>query len=135
MLTRYQNLTIAVVNGSIPEWRIDDMAMRVMSAFFKVGLTVEHQPKPNFMGWDFSNSGRLHQMDPQSPIGTINQHVDVRDNHAAMIRNMAAKSTVLLKNTNNALPLKKPKFVAVIGNDAGSNQWGPNGCRDRYDTL
>lgn len=114
----------------MPEWRVDDMAMRIMSAYFKVGLTLD-EPKWNFMSWDFSTTGKIHQMDPESPIGVINQHVNVQDAHGAMIRKMAAKSTVLLKNENNALPLKKPKFVAVIGQDARSNPWGPNGCPDR----
>ena len=119
------------VNGSIPEWRVDDMAMRIMGAYFKVGLTLEDQPKSNFMSWDFSTEGKIHQMDPDSPVGVINEHVNVQDGHGQMIRDMAARSTVLLKNENNALPLDKPKFLAVIGQDAGSNPRGPNACSDR----
>ena len=61
----------------------------------------------------------------------VNWHVDVRGEHAALIRNIGARSTVLLKNVNNALPLSKPKFLAVIGEDAGSAKYGPNGCSDR----
>jgi beta-glucosidase len=61
----------------------------------------------------------------------INWHVDVRDDHAALIRNIGARGTVLLKNRNHALPLKKPRFLAVIGDDAGPNPLGPNGCGDR----
>lgn len=60
-------------------------------------------------------------------IQQINFHVDVRGEHASLIRNIGARSTVLLKNTNNALPLSKPKFLAVIGEDAGPNAYGPNG--------
>jgi len=38
----------------------------------------------------------------------------------------------LLKNTNNALPLTgQEKFLAIIGDDAGDNLEGPNGCSDR----
>ena len=43
----------------------------------------------------------------------------------------SSQSTVLLKNTNKALPLSKPKFVGVFGEDAGPNVWGPNACSDR----
>jgi beta-glucosidase len=124
------NLTIAVVNGSVPEWRIDDMATRIMAAYFKVGLTLD-EPSTNFNSWTQATTGPLHPNDPHSDVGIINQHVNVRANHGQLIRQMAAKSTVLLKNTNNALPLNKPRFVAVIGEDAGSNPWGPNGFPDR----
>jgi beta-glucosidase len=37
----------------------------------------------------------------------------------------------LLKNTNNSLPLKKPKSLAIIGQDAIVNPQGPNACNDR----
>lgn len=46
-------------------------------------------------------------------------NVDVRKNHGAAIREAAAAGTVLLKNVNNALPLKAPRSVGVFGNDAG----------------
>ncbi len=45
--------------------------------------------------------------------------IDVRDDHAQLIRELGAAGTVLLKNVNNALPLKTPKNVGVFGNDAG----------------
>jgi hypothetical protein len=61
----------------------------------------------------------------------VNFHIDVRGDYASLIRNIGARATVLLKNLNNALPLSKPKFVAVIGEDAGPNMDGPNGCSDR----
>jgi len=44
---------------------------------------------------------------------------------------MGAKSTVLLKNVKKTLPLKKPKSVAVIGEDAHDNPAGPNSFGDR----
>jgi hypothetical protein len=45
----------------------------------------------------------------------------------SLIRTIGAASTILLKNTNGALPLAKPKTIGVIGNGAGSNPQGPNG--------
>lgn len=65
----------------------------------------------------------------------LGQQVDVQGDHAgwvslprshrfsdnivcpvnSLIRTIGAASTVLLKNTNNVLPLKKPKSIAVIG--------------------
>ena len=122
------NLTLAVVNGTVPEWRLDDMVMRIMAAYFKVGLTL-NEPGPNFDSWTLNTFGYEHASVNQG-FKQVNWHVDVRANHASVIREVAGKGTVLLKN-NGILPLNKPKFVAVIGEDAGSNPAGPNGCGDR----
>lgn len=122
------NLTLAVVNGTVPEYRIDDMAMRIMAAFFKVGNTLD-QPPINFDSWTLDTYGNQHMA---AGVGyqQINWHVNVQADHASVIRDVAAKGTVLLKN-NGALPLNKPKFVVVVGEDAGQNPAGPNGCGDR----
>lgn len=45
--------------------------------------------------------------------------MDVRDDHARLIRELGAAGIVLLKNTNNTLPLTAPQNVGVFGNDAG----------------
>ncbi|KAF4983088.1 hypothetical protein FZEAL_1417 [Fusarium zealandicum] len=123
------NLTIAVLNGTVPEWRIDDMAMRIMSAFFKVGKTVEDLPDINFSSWTRDTYGYV-QAAVQENWEQINFGVDVRHDHAQHIRESAAKGTVILKNSGS-LPLNKPKFLAVVGEDAGPNPGGPNGCDDR----
>ncbi|KAI6778868.1 beta-glucosidase A-like protein [Emericellopsis cladophorae] len=124
------NLTLAVLNGTVPEYRLDDMAMRIMASYFKVGRTVETQPEINFSSWTRETFGYLHPAS-QENWQQVNFQVDVRGDHAHHIRETAAKGTVLLKNNYDALPLKKPKFVAVIGDDAGPNSAGPNGCSDR----
>lgn len=123
------NLTLAVINGTIPEWRIDDMATRIMASFFKVGFNVS-QPPINFDSWTLDTYGPLYAS-ANKDVQQVNFHVNVRSDHASLIRNIAARGTVLLKNVNNALPLQKPKFVAVIGEDAGPNSAGPNSCSDR----
>ncbi|RDL40714.1 putative beta-glucosidase 1 [Venustampulla echinocandica] len=123
------NLTLAVLNGTVPEYRLDDMALRIMSAYFKVGLTLD-EPPINFDSWTLDTYGPLHAS-VGSNVQQVNWHVDVRGDHGALIRNIGARATVLLKNVNNTLPLSRPKFVAVIGEDAGPNLQGPNGCADR----
>ncbi|CZS93589.1 probable beta-glucosidase 1 precursor [Rhynchosporium graminicola] len=123
------NLTLAVINGTVPEWRIDDMAMRIMAAYFKVGLTL-NEPPINFNSWTANTIGPVHASIGAN-IQQVNWHVDVRGDHARLIRDIGARATVLLKNVNNALPLIKPRFVAVIGDDAGPNINGPNSCSDR----
>lgn len=63
----------------------------------------------------------------------VNEHVNVQGNHGQLIREIGAASTVLLKNTKNALPINfsKVKNLAIIGSDAGPNPDGPNSCGDR----
>merc|ERR1712093_484720 len=123
------NLTAAVLNGTMPQWRLDDMATRIMSAYFKVGRDTARVPI-NFNSWSSETFGYIH---PQANEGyqQINYHVNVQADHARLCREIAGASTVLLKNVNNALPLKKPKSIAVIGEDAHDNPGGPNSCGDR----
>jgi len=123
------NLTQSVLNGSVPEWRLDDMATRIMAAYFYLDQDQDF-PELNFAQGDLMTYGYLygHAM---VDFEQINQHVDVRDHHATIIREVGANSIVMLKNTNNALPLKSPKQLAIIGEDAGQSLFGPNGCSDR----
>ncbi|CAE6430167.1 unnamed protein product, partial [Rhizoctonia solani] len=110
------NLTAAVKNGEVTEDRVTDMAERIVAAWYLVGQDKGY-PDVNF------DSFR-----PQDPI---NKHVDVQEDHYKLVREMGAASTVLLKNVNDTLPLKKPITIAMIGSDAGPAQRGPNGYADR----
>nr|ATQ35957.1 beta-glucosidase [Talaromyces piceae] len=124
------NLTIAVLNGTVPEWRIDDMAVRIMSSYYKVGRD-HHRIPVNFDSWTQDTYGNLHYY-ANAGYTKLNDHVDVRGNHAEIIRKIGSASTVLLKNVDNALPLTgAEKYVGVFGEDAGSNPNGVNGCDDR----
>lgn len=38
------NLTVAVLNGTIPEWRVDDMAVRIIAAYYYVGRDSNYTP-------------------------------------------------------------------------------------------
>lgn len=122
------NLTLAVLNGTVPQYRIDDMAMRIMASYFKVGLTLD-EPPINMNSWT-KDTFNYRYFYAQDGYEQVNWHVDVQEEHGRLIREVGAKSTVLLKN-NGALPLSKPKFLAVVGEDAGPNLYGPNGCADR----
>jgi beta-glucosidase len=124
------NLTVAVLNGTVPEWRVDDMVTRIMAAYYYVGRDRTRIPL-NFNSWTLETYGYEHPI-VKAGYQLTNEHVDVRDEHARLIRQIGSASTVLLKNTNNALPLTgMEKFTAVFGNDAGSPPDGPNGCSDR----
>lgn len=69
----------------------------------------------------------LLQNFPETTLRAFNQsqspYVPVQDDHATLIREMGAASTVLLTNKDSILPLnaKKLKSVAIIGSDAGPN--------------
>ena len=124
------NLTVAVLNGTIPQWRLDDQVTRILAAWYFVGRDTKAIPI-NFDSWSSDTFGYLHPLAKQG-FTLINEHIDVRDEHARLIREIGAASTVLLKNTNNCLPLSgKEKLTGVFGDDAGSNAYGPNGCPDR----
>lgn len=122
-------LTEAVLSLAIPQFRIDDMAVRIMAAFYKVGRDT-NQVDINYSSWTNETTGPQYW---HSKTGnkTVNKHVNVQGNHAELIREIGAKSVVLLKNTDNALPLKKPASIATIGEDAQDNPNGPNACIDR----
>ncbi|OAX84022.1 hypothetical protein ACJ72_01619 [Emergomyces africanus] len=123
------NLTIAVANGTIPQWRIDDMAIRIMAAYYKVGRETVKVPT-NFNSWTRDEYGYQHALVKEG-YGKVNERINVRAGHASIIRQLGAASVVLLKNAGS-LPLTGlEKNTAVIGEDAGPNLSGPNGCADR----
>lgn len=123
------NLTIGVLNGTVPEWRVDDMAVRIMSAFYKVGRDKQRFP-PNFSSWTTDEYGYAHFASKEG-WKKVNDFVNVQRDHADVIRRIGQSSSVLLKN-KGALPLTGDEgFVAILGEDAGANPKGPNGCEDR----
>ncbi|KAK6360620.1 hypothetical protein TWF730_006756 [Orbilia blumenaviensis] len=123
------NLTMAIINGSVPIWRLDDMATRIMASFYKVGLDKD-RVDVNLASWTTDVYGFQHWFAKEN-YKVINGNVDVRGTHASLIREVAAKGTVILKNNGSALPLQKPRQIAVFGSDATDNPKGPNGCPDR----
>ena len=48
-----------------------------------------------------------------------------------MIQHIGAASTVLLKNVNGTLPIKKQRSIALIGSDLGPSLYGANSFADR----
>ena len=125
------NLTIAVLNGSIPEWRLDDACTRIMAAWYYVSRNdTENRIPTNFNSWTQDAFGYSLPY-AEAEYGLTNERVDVRAEHGSNIRHYASKSTILLKNSG-ALPLTgKEKFTAVFGQDAGDSSIGPNGCPNR----
>lgn len=108
------NLTQAVNNGSVSESRVDDMVRRIMTPYF----FLEQNEYPPVDGQSPAlNNNNPQQYRYQFTLGASD--VDVRNDHAQLIRELGAAGTVLLKNTNHTLPLKAPRTIGVFGNDAG----------------
>ncbi|TAQ89066.1 hypothetical protein B7494_g2649 [Chlorociboria aeruginascens] len=107
-------LANAVSAGTVPSSRLDDMATRILASWYFVG---QDSGYPTVSGWTSWNGG----------VGGPN----VQGTHKTVARAVARDGIVLLKNTNNALPLKKPASLALIGQDAIVNPAGANSCTDR----
>ncbi|KAF2791241.1 glycoside hydrolase family 3 protein [Melanomma pulvis-pyrius CBS 109.77] len=104
-------LQSAVQGGQVAQARLDDMVKRVLASWYLVGQDKGY-PTATFNSWK---------------IGSHN----VGGNHKDNVRAMARDGIVLLKNVGGALPLKKPKSIAVIGSDSIVAPKGANACADR----
>ncbi|RAH86226.1 putative beta-glucosidase [Aspergillus japonicus CBS 114.51] len=94
-------LATAVANGSLAATRLDDMATRIVAAWYKYA--------------ELEDPG--HGM----PVSLLEPHtlVDARDPAAKeTIFQGAVEGHVLVKNTNQALPLSSPRFLSLFGYDA-----------------
>jgi len=111
------NITAAVNNGSLSIDRVDDMCRRIMTPYFYLGQDSGYPPIDASSG--ALNFFPLANYEYNFTYGPAN--VDVRDDHADLIRELGAAGIVLLKNTNNTLPLGTPTNVGVFGNDAADD--------------
>ncbi|KAI4667384.1 uncharacterized protein J4E79_002070 [Alternaria viburni] len=95
-----ENLTDAVNNGSVTTERLDDMNTRLLAA------------------WFYLNQDEGFPENAVYPYNVEHEIVDVREDHASLIREIGAAGTVLVKNVNNTLPLQHPRFLNIYGYDA-----------------
>jgi beta-glucosidase len=143
-------LTKAVLNGSVPIDRVDDMVTRVVASWYQVGQDKWPANKgPNFSSWTNDRIGKLHEGSPSdTAMGVVNQYVNAqgegKEFHGHLVRRVAAEGTVLLKNDGNLLPLdrkgwkkasnskRQTKYrVGVFGEDARLPHAGINHCSDQ----
>ncbi len=112
--TFYSELAEMVRNGTIPEKRLDDMALRTLTAWFHLQDPATY-PQPSFDVRDLSKPTN-----------------NVRRDHYKIIQQMGEESITLLKNkAGNGLGLPLPQdmqAVLVAGDDAGSNPVGWTSC-------
>lgn len=116
------NLTDYVNNGTIAIARLDDMVMRVLAGWYYLA-------QDNATGSEPYPAVNFNAFEPNDEA--TNLHIDVQEDHDKLVREIGAASTVLLKNVNGALPLKKPRSLFIVGNDAGPGVAGPNYFTDQ----
>lgn len=143
-------LTKAVLNGSVPTDRLDDMVTRVVASWYQVGQDKWSDEGPNFSSWTNDRIGKLHEGSPSDhAMGVVNKYVNAqgegKDAHGLLVRRIGAEGTVLLKNEGSILPLDrkgwKQKFtttkrrtkyrVGIFGEDARLPHAGINRCSDQ----
>ncbi|WYZ43510.1 hypothetical protein EsH8_VI_001209 [Colletotrichum jinshuiense] len=111
------NLEAVVLSGDVPVERLDDMVRRIMTPYYWLGQDKNYPtPDPSFLPLTGVSSG-YRKLLGQFGISLVPAR-DVRGDHAKIIRQVGAAGHVLLKNSNNTLPLKAPKEIGVFGNDA-----------------
>ncbi|KAF4954951.1 hypothetical protein FSARC_11980 [Fusarium sarcochroum] len=113
------NLVSAVKNGTLAQSELDGMVRRILTPYFYLG-----QDK-GYPSVDPSSTPLVYNSFSYPIIGPSPVGRDVRGNHSALIREVAAAGTVLLKNDNSILPLNKSLTnIGVFGNDAADPSIG-----------
>lgn len=139
-------LTKAVLNGSVPLERLNDMVTRTVAAWYQLKQDNETEwPRPppqgnggpNFSSWTKEKMGLVHHGSGDNETAVVNQFINVQGNHSILAQRIAAEGTVVVKNEGNILPLNRKgrlaegKYrVGIFGEDAGPGE-GPNACLDR----
>lgn len=137
-----EQLTLAVLNGSVPIERLNDMATRIVAAWYQVGQDSWEDDGPNFSSWTNETTGKWHDAASDSDdTGVVNQFVETSTAESRKIaRRVAHEGTILLKNEDKLLPLNyhmrdlkldRKARVIVVGEDGGPAEGGPNHCSDR----
>nr|ATQ35956.1 beta-glucosidase [Talaromyces piceae] len=123
-------LSRAILNGTVPVERLNDMVTRIVATWYKMGQDRDY-PLPNFSTNTEDATGPLYPGALFSPSGVVNRFVDVQADHNIVARSVARDAITLLKNTNNTLPLARDATLKIFGTDAGPNSGGLNSCSDQ----
>jgi beta-glucosidase len=98
---------VDAVDAGLNKTRLTDMATRIVSAWYMFG-----QDSPDFPTFGVG-------MPPD--ITRAHEYVDAKDPASrASLLQQAIEGHVLVKNVNNALPLRSPKTISIFGYDAAA---------------
>lgn len=110
-------LTRLVYNTLLPQWRLNDMATRILAPFFATESVKfpTDDDVPNFSSWTYHTYGQKYPYQMFGLIVQQNFHVDARSNFSdeAALR-VAREAVVLLKNDGQNLPIHKTDGVRRI---------------------
>ncbi|CAL5870449.1 uncharacterized protein PFLUO_LOCUS4686 [Penicillium psychrofluorescens] len=123
-------LSRSILNGTVPLNRLNDMVTRIVATWYKFGQDKDY-PLPNFSANTADQTGEIYPGALLSPIGVVNQYVNVEGDHNITARAVAREAITLLKNDQNILPFRHNDSLKVFGTDAGPNPNGPNSCSDK----
>ncbi|KAL2785213.1 glycoside hydrolase superfamily [Aspergillus keveii] len=123
-------LSRSVLNGTVPVDRLNDMVTRILAVWFKMGQDQDY-PLPNFSSNTEDEKGLLYPGALFSPIGVVNQFVNVQADHHVTARAVSRDAITLLKNEGSLLPLRRNDSLKIFGTDAGPDPQGLNSCADK----
>ncbi|KAF2018791.1 glycoside hydrolase family 3 protein [Aaosphaeria arxii CBS 175.79] len=115
------NLVDSVRNGSLPERRLDDMAVRILSTWYRMKQNQQISEPGHGLALNLTLPHKI---------------VDARDpDDQPVILQSSVEGHVLVKNVNKTLPLRKPKLLSILGysatapmvnmvDDTGLSTWG-----------
>ncbi|WYZ46121.1 hypothetical protein EsH8_IX_000346 [Colletotrichum jinshuiense] len=109
------NITNMINDGIVSEDRLDEMIRLIMTQYYYFEQDSADYPTvdPSIIFTIAAQSNLLDMLPFEPPPSR-----DVQRDHAKLIRKLGAEATVLLKNVNGTLPLKKPTNIGIFGNDA-----------------
>ncbi|KAI1391464.1 glycoside hydrolase family 3 protein [Hypoxylon trugodes] len=123
-------LTRSVLNGSVPVDRLNDMATRIVATWYQLGQDKDYPP-PNFSSNTADPTGPLYPGAVFSPVGVVNEYVNVQGDHKVVAKQVAQEAVTLLKNNGSFLPLSTSSPLFVFGTDAQADPEGINSCTDK----
>jgi hypothetical protein len=123
-------LSTAILNGTVPLSRLNDMVTRIVATWYQFGQD-EDFPLPNFSANTDDATGLCYPASLLPPTCTVNEFVNVKSDHATIVRNTSREAITMLKNVKNTLPLSTEAVLAVFGTDAENNPDGINACNQR----
>lgn len=129
-------LTKAVYNYTFPQWRLNDMATRILAPFFAIdSISLPSEDElPNFSSWTHHTYGQQYPFQHYGSINQQNWHIDARSQFSdETALNVAREAIVLLKNQAQNLPISKEdgiRRLLIAGVGASADAKGFN-CKDQ----